>query len=90
MQNKWPIDYAHLPRVQTPVHINMLDMEFLEYTIKGWPQDLTKIHKIHWITSKLNRASLKWSNFTLFYMHLNTEHMVTVLTKNWQNVEIFT
>ena len=29
---------AHLPRVQAPVHINMLDMEFLEYTIKGDPR----------------------------------------------------
>ena len=26
---------AHLPRVQTPVHINM---EFLEFTIKGDPR----------------------------------------------------
>ena len=29
---------AHLPRVQAPVHTNMLDMEFLEYTIKGDPR----------------------------------------------------
>ena len=29
---------AHLPRVQAPVHINMLDIEFLEYTIKGDPR----------------------------------------------------
>ena len=30
--------HAHLPRVQAPVHTNMLDMEFLEYTIKGDPR----------------------------------------------------
>ena len=34
--------------------------------------------------------ALKWSNFKLFYMYVNTEHMVTILTKNWQKVEIFT
>ena len=30
--------HAHLPRVQTPVHINMLKVEFLEFTIKGDPR----------------------------------------------------
>ena len=30
--------HAHLPRVQASVHINMLDMEFLEYTIEGDPR----------------------------------------------------
>ena len=45
MQNKWTTDYAHLPRVQAPVHINMLDMEFLEYTIKGDPGTWLKYTK---------------------------------------------
>ena len=36
---------AHLPRVQAPVHINMLDMEFLEYTIKGDPRTWLKYTK---------------------------------------------
>ena len=36
---------AHLPRVQVPVHINMLDMEFLEYTIKGDPRTWLKYTK---------------------------------------------
>ena len=29
---------AHLPRVQAPVHIYMLKVEFLEFTIKGDPR----------------------------------------------------
>ena len=45
---------------------------------------MTKIHKIHWITLKLNWASLKWSDFKLFYMYVNKDHMVTNFNKNWQ------
>ena len=33
---------AHLPRVQAPVHINMLDVGFLEFTIKGDPRTRLK------------------------------------------------
>ena len=29
---------AHLPRVQTPVHIIHMEKEFLEYTIQGDPR----------------------------------------------------
>ena len=65
MQNKWLIDYAHIPRVQTPVHINMLDMEFLEYTIKGDPRTWLKYTKytellLNWTEQALNGVILSY------------------------------
>ena len=42
MQNKWTTDYAHLPRVQAPVHMNMLDGAPGVHH-KRRPQGMTKI-----------------------------------------------
>ena len=42
LKNNWPIDYAHLPRVQTPVYINMLNgVPGVHH--KRRPQDMTKM-----------------------------------------------
>ena len=65
MQNNWPIDYAHLPRVQTPVHINMLDMEFLEFTIKGDPRTWLKYTK--YTELLLNWTEQAWNGVILSY-----------------------
>ena len=42
LKNNWLIDHAHLPRVQIPVHINMLNgVPGVHH--KRRPQDMTKI-----------------------------------------------
>ena len=82
MQNKWTTDYAHLPRVQVPVHINMLDMEFLEYTTKGDPRTWLKY-------TKYTELLLNWTEQALNGVILHVceqlwKHMVTKFDKKWK------
>ena len=73
---------AHLPRVQAPVHMNMLDGAPGVHH-KRRPQGMTKI------TQKYTELLLNWTEQALNGVILHVceqlwKHMVTNFNKNWQ------